>query len=91
MNTKEKYIKILDEYISEQIFITDNSDDINKEIDKNYWWITGTNDQISSLTFTEWLDYLKRLIGNRQDQLNTSNVKTDLLSYCFHDELACQL
>jgi hypothetical protein len=91
MNTKKEYLKILEEYIAEQIFITDNSNDIDKEIDKNYWLITGTNEQISSLTSTEWLDYFNRLIVNRQCQLNNSKVKTDLVFYCYHDELAGQL
>lgn len=88
---KEEYLKILQEYVDERLYITTSTDELTKELDSNCWWINGSAEQIRSLSLQEWTDYIWRLIGDRRDQLVKSGVAIDLIFYCWHDEQAGQL
>jgi hypothetical protein len=88
---KEEYLKILQEYLDERLYITTSTDELREELDSNCWWINGSAEQIRSLSLQEWTDYIWRLIGERRDQLVKSGVAIDLVFYCWHDEQAGQL
>ena len=88
---KHEYQKTLKEYLDEPLFITEKNTELKKEMDRNYWWINGSMEQITSLNFQEWQQYLSTIISNRQEQLDNSSVDTDLLFYCYHDHQAGQL
>jgi hypothetical protein len=83
---KADYLKTLDEYIQERIFITETDQELRKEIEVNYWGIGGAKAQIRSLTKGEWREYMERLIADRQKQLDDSKVTTDMIFYCYHDQ-----
>lgn len=88
---KSAYLAILQQYVDEQLHITDNAAELKKEMERNYWWIGGSPEQIASLSFQEWREYMRRLVENRQAQLDNSKVDTDLIFYCYHDHQAGQL
>ncbi len=88
---KDDYLKILQEYIDEPLYITTSTDELDKELDRNYWWINGSADQIKSLSMEEWTDYIHALISNRHNQLVTSKIKIDLIFYSWYDDQAGQL
>lgn len=88
---KNEFIKKLQEYIDETIYITTSFDEIEKEIDHNCWWISGSVEQIQSLSLNEWEDYIHKLIADRVNQLNASKVSVNLIFYCWYDEFAGQL
>ena len=92
MNTiKANYIKTLKEYIEEKIYITSQTDCLEKEIDRNCWWISGTPEQVKSLTKSEWESFLREIINNRKNQLKMSKESVNIIFYCWHDEQAGQL
>ena len=89
--TKAKYLRTLEEYVEERLYITDRTDEFQKEFDRNCWHINGSKEEVQSLNLDEWKSYLRHLIHDRQEQLNKSSVKTDLVIYFWHDEQAGQL
>ena len=82
------YQKILNEFLDENIYITQSIDELEKEIQVNHWCITGSKEDINSLSKSEWKDYMLRLIDGRQKQLENSNLDTKLIFYCWYDEQA---
>jgi hypothetical protein len=88
---KSKYLRTLQEYVEERLYITDKTDEFQLEFNSNCWHINGSREEIQSLDLDEWKAYIRHLINDRQKQLNASPVQTDLLIYIWHDEMAGQL
>lgn len=88
---KSKYLRTLQEYVEERLYITDKTDEFQLEFNSNCWHINGSRDEIQSLDLGEWKAYIRHLIDDRKKQLDASPVRTDLLIYFWHDEMAGQL
>lgn len=88
---KEKYLKVLNEFIFEKILIVDNTENLSAEMEQNMWFIGGSFEEIFSLSDEEWKSFFGELISDRKKQLDLSSIETDLIFYAWYDNLAGQI
>ena len=89
--TKKEFIESLEEIVTDKIFITSETDSIDKEVSSNMWRISTDNDVISQLSTQDLLNVIQRIKVNRHGQLTKSAETVDLIFYMWHDVQASQL
>uniref|UniRef100_UPI00404A99EE hypothetical protein n=1 Tax=Flavobacterium sp. TaxID=239 RepID=UPI00404A99EE len=89
--TKEAYFENLDEIISEKVYLTENLDALDKEIENNHGSIGIDFDVAKQINKNDLRDFFKKLIENRFEQLNKSGKIMDLIFYTWFDEQAGNL
>jgi len=89
--TKEEYIQSLDEIVKDEIFITSETDLLEKEISENFWTISVKQEIANQLNVEELLNVIARIKSNRREQLSKSSIEIDLIFYMWHDDQASQL
>ncbi len=77
--------------ISEPLYLTDKTDEINEEIYHNHSSLSAPTDIISQMTTSDFLDFIQKVKDNYKNQLNKSQLNIDLIFYMWFDELAGQI
>ena len=89
--TKEEFFGNIDEIISDKIYLTDNLDELNKEIENNHWSIGIDSDTAKNVKNEDLRDFLRKVVKNRIAQLDKSDKNIDLTYYSWFDEQAGNL
>jgi hypothetical protein len=89
--TKEEFFQNLDEIVSDEIYLTESLDELDKEIQANHWSIGIDSDTAQLINNHDLQDFLRKVIQNRVKQLEDSDKKMGLLFYIWFDEQACNL
>jgi len=77
--------------INDKLIIGQSADDLMLEIRNNTWLISMSDVDRQQTTVTELLDFIEKVISNRQLQLVKSPVKHGMKFYLWHDKQASQL
>jgi hypothetical protein len=83
---KIDFFKDLSKQISEPIYITDQTDQINSEIKSNYWVISAPSAIISQTTSVDFLEFIQSVKGNYKNQLNKAELNINLIFYLWFEE-----
>lgn len=89
--TSANFFKSLDEIITDKIFITDNLDELSKEIENNHWSFGIDFDTAKNVKNEDLKLFIDKIIENRVLQLKNSEVNVDLIFYSWFDEQAGNL
>ena len=84
--TKDEFFENINEIISDKIYLTDNLDELNKEIENNHWSIAIDSDTVKFIEKDDLLYFLRKMIKNRISQLHKSELDMDLIFYTWFDE-----
>ena len=88
---KTDFFNDLSNQISEPLYLTDKTDEINEEINCNNWILSAPSDIISQTTTTDFLEFIQKVKDNYKNQLDKSQFDIDLIFYMWFDEMAGQL
>jgi hypothetical protein len=88
---KTEFFNYLSSQISEPIYLTDNTGDVNEEIKNNCWFLSTPSDIIAQSTTTDFLEFIQKVKDNYKSQLDNSHLNIDLIFYLWFDEMAGQL
>ncbi len=88
---KTDFFNNLSKQISEPLYLTDKTDEINEEINHNHWSFSAPTDIISQATTTDFLEFIQKIKDNYKNQLDKSQLDIDLIFYMWFDEMAGQL
>ena len=91
IQSKAEYFDELSTYILEPIYLTDKTDELNKEIEHNMWVLTCPYNIIAETTTDDILEFIKKVKTNYINQLGKSSFSIDLIFYLWLDPLAQQL
>lgn len=83
---KVDYFNDLERLISEPIFLTDRTDQIDEEIKNNHWVINAPSYIISQLTITDFLEFIQKVKDNYKIHLDNSQLDIDLIFYLWFEE-----
>lgn len=90
-SNKIDYFNDLLSQISEPIYLTDKTDEINEEIKYNHWQLTFPIWIASQMTATDFLEFIQKVKDGYKKQLSDSKIEIDLIFYMWFDEMAGQL
>ena len=85
---KTDFFNDLSSQISEPIYLTDKTDEVNEEIMHNHWELTVPTDIASQMTTTDFLEFIQIVKVNYKSQLDQSKIEADLIFYMWFDEMA---
>jgi len=88
---KTDFFNDLSNQISEPLYLTDKTDEVNEEINNNHWILSVPADIISQATTIDFLEFIQRVKDNSKNQLDKSQLDIDLIFYLWFDEMAGQL
>jgi hypothetical protein len=88
---KTDFFSDLSNQISETLYLTDKTDEVNEEINYNHWILSAPADIISQTTTIDFLEFIQKVKDNYKNQLDKSQLDIDLLFYLWFDEVAGQL
>ena len=88
---KNDFFNELSYQISEPLYLTNKTDEINEEINQNNWHLSAPADILSQTTAADFLAFIQKVKDNYKNQLNKSQFDIDLIFYMWFDEMACQL
>ncbi len=67
---KTDFFNNLLSHISEPIYLTDKTSEINAEINSNNWILSAPMDIISQTTTTDFLEFIQKVKDNYKNQLD---------------------
>ncbi len=79
--TKEEFLDNLNDIISDRIYLTENLDELNKEIETNHWSIGIDSETAKQIDSNDLRNFLIKVVSNRIEQLEKSDKHLDLLFY----------
>ena len=88
---KTEFFNELSNQISDPIYLTDKTDEINDEIYYNLWTLAAKKEIVSQTTITDFLEFIQEVKDNYKNQLDESLLNIDLIFYLWFDEMAGQL
>ncbi len=88
---KTDFFNDLSSHISEPMYLTDKTDEVNEEINHNHWSLSAPTDIISQITATDFLEFIQKVKDHYKNQLDNSQLDIDLIFYMWFDEMAGQL
>ncbi len=88
---KTDFFNDLSNQISEPLYLTDKTDEINEEINNNHWILSVPADIIFQATTTDFLEFIQKVKDYYKNQLENSQLDIDLIFYMWFDEMAGQL
>ncbi|MCD6069020.1 MAG: hypothetical protein K0S33_3846 [Bacteroidetes bacterium] len=91
ITNKTDFFNDLSNQISEPLYLTDKTDELDEEINHNHWVLSATADIISQTTTTDFLEFIQKVKGHYKNQLDKSQLDIDLIFYLWFDEMAGQL
>lgn len=86
--TKTKFFDSICEIVTDKIYLSENLDELNKEVSTNHWSFGIDYDTAKKIKNKDLKCFLKRLVENRKKQLESNDKKMDLLFYSWFDEQA---
>ncbi len=89
--TKDEFFDNINDIISDRIYLTENIDELNKEIENNHWSISIDSGTAKLIDINDLRLFLREVVTNRIEQLKMSNKNIDLLFYLWCDEQAGSL
>ena len=89
--TKDEFLENINEIISDRIYLTDNLDELKKEIENNHWSIGIDSDTVKNVKKDDLRDFFRKIVNNRIVQLDQSELNVDLTFYSWFDEQAGNL
>lgn len=88
---KDDYFRNLEDIITDPMFIGISTEDLDQEISNNMWCITLDQNLATEISTHEYVDFFKKVIRNRQDQIKNSNQEHGMIFYLWFDRMASQL
>jgi hypothetical protein len=83
---KTDFFNDLSSHISEPMYLTDKTDEVNEEIKHNHWVLTAPSDIIAQTTTAEFLEFIQKVKDNYKSQLDKSQLDIDLTFYLWFEE-----
>lgn len=83
---KTDFFNDLSSQISEPIYLTDRTDEVNEEIKYNHWILTAPSDIIAQTTAADLLEFIQKVKDNYKSQLDKSSLDIDLTFYLWFEE-----
>jgi len=83
---KTYFFNDLSSQISEPIYLTDKTDEVNEEIKYNHWVLTVPSDIIAQTTTADFLEFIQKVKDNYKNQLDKSSLNIDLTFYLWFEE-----
>ena len=83
---KIEFLESINEIISDRLYLTDNLDELKKEIENNHWSIGIDFDTLKNIKKDDLRNFLKKTVNNRITQLDKSELNIDLIFYSWFDE-----
>jgi hypothetical protein len=88
---KNDFFNDLLKQISEPLYLTDKTSELNEEIYSNNWILSAPSEIIFQSTTIDFLEFIEKVKDNYKNQLDKSTLDIDLLFYLWFDEMAGQL
>lgn len=88
---KTDFFNDLSNQISEPLYLTDKTDEVDEEINSNHFILSVPADIISQAITIDFLELIQKVKDNSKIQLNKSQLDIDLIFYLWFDEMAGQL
>ena len=88
---KTDFFNDLSNQISEPLYLTDKTDEVDEEINYNHWTLSAPTDIISQTTTTDFLEFIQKVKDNYKNKLDKSQFDIDLIFYLWFDEMAGHL
>lgn len=85
------YFNNLINSISDSIYITLNTDELNNEIENNHFYINANSEIVSKIKIEDYINFINNLISKYQHKLLQSKIEVDLIFYMWFDSMAGQL
>lgn len=89
--TKTDFLKNIKDIVTDKIYLTENLDELDKEIENNNWSIGIDIDTAKNVKNKDLKVFLSDVIKNRIVQLENSDKNMDLIFYSWFDEQAGNL
>ncbi len=83
---KTDFFNDLSSNISEPMYLTDKTDEVNEEIKHNHWVLTVPADIVAQTTTAEFLEFIQKVKDNYKSQLDKSPLDIDLTFYLWFEE-----
>ena len=83
---KTDFFNVLLSHISEPMYLTDKTDEVNEEIKHNHWVLTATSDIVDQTTTAEFLEFIQKVKDSYKSQLDKSKLDIDLTFYLWFEE-----
>ena len=83
---KTDFFNDLSSRISEPIYLTDKTNEVDKEIKHNHWVLTASSDIIAQTTTSDFLEFIQKVKDNYKSQLDKSPLDIDLTFYLWFEE-----
>jgi hypothetical protein len=84
---KTDFFNDLSSHISEPMYLTDKTDEVNEEIKHNHWVLTVPSDIVAQTTTADFLEFIQKVKDNYKSQLDKSPLDIDLTFYLWFEEL----
>ena len=78
---KVDFFSDLSRQISDSVYLTEKTDEVNEEIKHNHWVLTAPSNIISQTTATDFLDFIQKVKDHFKRQLDNSLLDIDLIFY----------
>ena len=83
---KTDFFNDLSSHISEPMYLTDKTDEVNEEIKHNHWVLTVPSDIVAQTTTADFLEFIQKVKDNYKSQLDKSPLDIDLTFYLWFEE-----
>ena len=83
---KTDFFNDLSSHISEPMYLTYKTDEVNEEIKHNHWVLTVPLDIVAQTTTAEFLEFIQKVKDNYKSQLDISPLDIDLTFYLWFEE-----
>jgi len=83
---KTDFFNDLSNQISEPIYLTDKTDELNEEIKHNHWVLTTPPDIVAQTKTVDFLEFIQKVKDNYKCQLDKSSLDIDLTFYLWFKE-----
>jgi hypothetical protein len=91
IRTKRDFLEMLNKIITDEIYVGDPNDDLQREIEVNLWGIGAPRNVIRGLDAEFLLHFLDDVIENREEQVRRSGKGQGMIFYLWLDKQDNQL
>lgn len=83
---KAEYFNDLANQLSDPIYLTDKTDELDEEIKFNHWVLTAPSDIVTQTSQSEFLEFIQKVKDNYKIHLDKSELAIDLIFYLWFEE-----
>lgn len=83
---KTNFFNDLSSHISEPIYLTNKTDEVNEEIKYNHWVLTAPSVIVEQTTTADFLEFIQKVKDSYKGQLDKSQLDIDLTFYLWFEE-----